>query len=683
MSAGSQCQYCGTSVEADSAYCRRCGRKFNEKGELSETDLLAKTGRFAENVVDAYQASVEYVRRFPESPAVGEVALSAELIKCAVKALRAVNAPLAERLDPDGYAATAVLGELVLAVNPPIVLANGVITSARIVDPEKRDAVSTLTASFEDANATLLTPLFSEAKQEADGLMSNGESLAQKRGLTREQAYADAGVFYRAFQEGDLEGSRRGFEHLKQMNPFDGYFRNILGATLSRQGLPQAALREYLFGFSVDPASVHLAQNLIRELIQHSLYVSALDVAAHFRKARRIASVDAAEQEIVALAGLSTVVVAVTVCSFSRVSAGDVRLDAEDLLATRELPSRPWLTNLSAGNANAHPLSSKRIFISYRRADSTEMANRLSQALKVAVPSLSVFVDESAMVGAFDFRPQIRSALADSAAHILLIGPSWRTPEGLKRFQQRDDVLRREIEFALARGTTMVPILIEDARMPEASTLPEVMRRITGVHACRLRNGEFAEDVGRILTVLVAATAVNKRRSEEFMKKLDEIEELEKTDPEAADRSLDTLMGSWIRGIGLIMTTKAAPGAGVPHDEIAIQGVWECNAVATSGDRLFLYIALETDRLFTGQLQRHDKRGRSTEKRELRGEWAQVVDRDQNRVLGLHISSVAIGAGPFELTIPFDKRVSDVMVGRDAEGTQYSSRNLAPRPSGF
>jgi hypothetical protein len=244
-------------------------------------------------------------------------------------------------------------------------------------------------------------------------------------------------------------------------------------------------------------------------------------------------------------------------------------------------------------------------------------------------------------------------------------------------------VLRRELEYALERDKPVIPILIEDTRMPEALEFPELIRPITNVNAPRLRRDNFSSDGARIHAVLQGLIEGGEERSKRFIDRLEELDELEKTDPEAAKRARDDMMLPFLARIGQVLTTKAQPGKGVPERDVVLFGAWECDATRRDGTRLFLRIVMETARLFSGELRRFDRQGRELSRRDLRGEWAHVVDRDQKLILGLQLSAVALGEGSLELTIPFDRRVADVMVGQDAEGAQYTSRNVAPRPRGF
>ena len=58
---------------------------------------------------------------------------------------------------------------------------------------------------------------------------------------------------------------------------------------------------------------------------------------------------------------------------------------------------------------------------------------------------------------------------------LALIGPQWLTitdENGQRRLDNPEDYVRLEIETALTRKIRVIPILVDDARMPRANELP-------------------------------------------------------------------------------------------------------------------------------------------------------------------------------------------------------------------
>lgn len=142
------------------------------------------------------------------------------------------------------------------------------------------------------------------------------------------------------------------------------------------------------------------------------------------------------------------------------------------------------------------------IFISYRRADTEPVARAVQQKLKQAPDVGRVFLDHDGIKKAENFIKAITRALKRSRACLVLIGPAWRAIDpvsGVSRLDNPEDMVRCEVEQALARCRRVVPVLVGDARMPTADTLPESLRPLTTLNAARLRQEDFEEDMDDVL----------------------------------------------------------------------------------------------------------------------------------------------------------------------------------------
>ena len=62
---------------------------------------------------------------------------------------------------------------------------------------------------------------------------------------------------------------------------------------------------------------------------------------------------------------------------------------------------------------------------------------------------------------------------------LVIIGPNWlkvKDKSGQPRLDQPDDFVAIEIAAALARDIRVIPVLVEGARMPKASELPDSLK---------------------------------------------------------------------------------------------------------------------------------------------------------------------------------------------------------------
>lgn len=150
-----------------------------------------------------------------------------------------------------------------------------------------------------------------------------------------------------------------------------------------------------------------------------------------------------------------------------------------------------------------------RIFISYRRSDSAQAAGRLAEIIGSVLGAESVFMDvESIRLGA-DFVTSIEEAIQSTDLLVALIGRDWLSKQGERgrRIDDQADVLRLELEAAIRSGVDMVPILVDDARMPRADELPSTLAPLARHQAFHLRHATFRHDASRLLEMIADSEA--------------------------------------------------------------------------------------------------------------------------------------------------------------------------------
>lgn len=133
-----------------------------------------------------------------------------------------------------------------------------------------------------------------------------------------------------------------------------------------------------------------------------------------------------------------------------------------------------------------------RLFISYRRDEAAYVAAMLAQRLRSTFGDEAVYIDVDTIPLGVDFRDHIRSAVGRCDVLLAVIGRQWlqaRDAAGRRRLDDPADFVRLEIEAALARSIPVVPVLIDDAPMPQASELPESLAPLSFRNAAELRAG--------------------------------------------------------------------------------------------------------------------------------------------------------------------------------------------------
>ncbi|MES2564063.1 MAG: toll/interleukin-1 receptor domain-containing protein [Pseudomonadota bacterium] len=139
------------------------------------------------------------------------------------------------------------------------------------------------------------------------------------------------------------------------------------------------------------------------------------------------------------------------------------------------------------------------LFLSYRRADTSGYAGRLADALEVRFGHGSVFQDVETIAPGTNFEEAINAAVARCEALIVLIGDTWsteRATDGSLRLDDPHDFVRLEVASALRAAKPILPVLVEGAKMPQASVLPADLRTLSRLQAIELSDSRWDYDVG-------------------------------------------------------------------------------------------------------------------------------------------------------------------------------------------
>lgn len=149
------------------------------------------------------------------------------------------------------------------------------------------------------------------------------------------------------------------------------------------------------------------------------------------------------------------------------------------------------------------------IFLSYRRAESAYVVDRLYEKLVRRYGRDHVFHDVQSLYPGQDFRQRISSVIRRCDMLLVIIGPDWsdiRDDAGRRRLEQHDDYVRNELELAFGSDVGVVPVLIDNARLPDAHDLPVSLRQLPHLAAVQLRPGpDFHNDIQSLMTRLELA----------------------------------------------------------------------------------------------------------------------------------------------------------------------------------
>jgi hypothetical protein len=208
------------------------------------------------------------------------------------------------------------------------------------------------------------------------------------------------------------------------------------------------------------------------------------------------------------------------------------------------------------------------IFINYRRGDDPGFTQALYSRLEQAFPSESLFMDVDNIAPGLDFVQVLNDQVARCDVLVAVIGKGWldaADESGARRLDNPEDFVRVEIESALAQKKRVIPVLVNDARMPRSTELPESLKPFARCNAVRLTHERFRADTQSLIKALedVLAELEAKRQAEEEDARR-KAEEQEKTEAERLRQErLEARKRRAVKPDMRSATEHAAPPSGV------------------------------------------------------------------------------------------------------------------------
>lgn len=169
--------------------------------------------------------------------------------------------------------------------------------------------------------------------------------------------------------------------------------------------------------------------------------------------------------------------------------------------------ARPVQSPAANLGARAEPM----IFLSYRREDSEHITGRIRDRLGTHFGEHAIFRDVDSIPAGMDFVRKVEDTIKAARILVAIIGPHWADAtdrQGRRRLEQSDDPVRFELETALVVGLPLVPVLVNNARMPEREALPASLAALPSINAVIIPpEPYFAEGVKRLASSLEALIA--------------------------------------------------------------------------------------------------------------------------------------------------------------------------------
>ena len=151
------------------------------------------------------------------------------------------------------------------------------------------------------------------------------------------------------------------------------------------------------------------------------------------------------------------------------------------------------------------PRAGRRVFISYRRGETTIYAGRLFDSLCSRLGDELVFMDVDAIEPGADFVEYIEREVGSCEVLIALIGRDWidtRDADGRRRLEDPDDWVRVELRTGLNRDIRVIPVLVQGARMPRSDELPDDLARLARRNALEIGDLRWRYDFERLMEVI-------------------------------------------------------------------------------------------------------------------------------------------------------------------------------------
>jgi sulfatase modifying factor 1 len=142
------------------------------------------------------------------------------------------------------------------------------------------------------------------------------------------------------------------------------------------------------------------------------------------------------------------------------------------------------------------------VFISYRHGDAAGTASHIGDVLAKEYGDARVFHDVTNIGPGKLYREVIEEGLDKCNIFLAVIGNRWASPKNLKRLYEDEDLVRFEIATALRRNIVTIPVLVDDAPMPKAATLPPDLKKLPGLNAITVRNERWGVHFGALVKEL-------------------------------------------------------------------------------------------------------------------------------------------------------------------------------------
>lgn len=143
------------------------------------------------------------------------------------------------------------------------------------------------------------------------------------------------------------------------------------------------------------------------------------------------------------------------------------------------------------------------VFISYRRADSAWPVRYIADyLLNYFNNKIKIFLDVDVIGFGERFDRVIEDEIKRSNVILVAIGPQWlrlSKANGMRRLDDPNDYVAREIAAAIANSKKIIPVLIDGAEMPSEHDLPEAITDLALYHGFKISAQDFHQQITQLV----------------------------------------------------------------------------------------------------------------------------------------------------------------------------------------
>lgn len=154
-----------------------------------------------------------------------------------------------------------------------------------------------------------------------------------------------------------------------------------------------------------------------------------------------------------------------------------------------------------------------KVFISYRRDDSLDITGRIEDNLRHHFGDEQVFRDLNSIPAGAIFSDYIRQQIEFYDVVLVIIGKNWldiKDKLGQRRIDHPTDLVRIEVEMALRQNKRVIPILVDNAKIPNELELPPSIRNLMIRNFTYVRQDpSFRDDIKRLINDIDKNTQQN------------------------------------------------------------------------------------------------------------------------------------------------------------------------------